>query len=137
MKHNKIFTLGRSIALISAVVLALSAFFTWGSNDYASVNGLVGDGMITVTIGILAFLLLYIHRVTIWISLIIGLIGLGIGIIDFYAMYIAAHSIDGTVGIGLYAVVLGSSGIVVGTIIEIVEERSKKLRDRLVYLDDE
>lgn len=131
--QQEIFTLGRTIALISTIFLGISAFLPWGKTAYASVNGLSGDGVEIILIGVLAFLLLFMKKVSIWISLCIGITGVIIGIIDFEAMYQATKPISGEVGIGLYTVVISSFGIVIGTIIEIIEERKKKLN--LFYFD--
>lgn len=130
---QEIFTGGRTIALISTIFLGISAFLPWGKTAYVSVNGLSGDGVEIILIGVLAFLLLFIKKIPIWIPLFIGAIGLTIGIIDFEAMYQATKQISGEVGIGLYTVVISSFGIVIGTIIEIIEERKKKLN--LFYFD--
>ncbi len=132
--RQEIFTGGRTIALISTIILGISAFLPWGKTEYVSVNGLSGDGVITISIGVLAFLLLFIKKISIWISLLIGAIGLTIGIIDFESMYQVTQQISGEVGIGLYMIVISSFGIVMGTIIEIIEERKKKLN--LFYFDE-
>lgn len=138
MNKHKIFTAGRTIALIGAVLLAVSAFLPWGKSAHVSVTGIGGDGLIQISIGILAFLLLFIKRITIWFSLFLGVVGLAIGIIDFAAMYNAIQKVtEGEMGIGLYTTLGATAGIVVGTIVEIFEERSKKLRKNLAYLDDE
>lgn len=135
--HEEIFTVGRSIALVSAIILAISAFLPWGYTDYVLVTGFAGkggDGLITVAIGILAFVLLFIKRLHLWVSLILGLIGLGIGAVDFYNMSLAVTKIAGAIGSGLYLTVLASAGIVLGTIVEFFEERKKK---NLFYLDED
>jgi hypothetical protein len=138
MKHKEIFTIGRTIALLGAILLAVSAFLPWGASAYISVTGTGGDGLITIAIGILAFLLLFIKRITIWFSLFLGAVGLTIGIIDFVAMLNATKLVvEGVVGIGLYSNMLASLGIVIGTVIEIFQERSKKMKAKLAYLDDE
>ncbi|MFH1533357.1 MAG: hypothetical protein ABID64_00290 [Nitrospirota bacterium] len=139
MSKQKIFTAGRIIALLGATLLAISAFLPWGKSAYVSVSGTGGDGLIQISIGILAFLLLFIKRITIWFPLLLGVIGLAIGIIDFAVMYDAIQSpkiTEGEMGIGLY-VTIGATGVIVlGTIIEIFEERNKKLKKNLAYLDD-
>ena len=59
MKHKEIFTAGRTIALIGAIALAISAFLPWGKSAVVSVTGTNGDGLIQISVGILAFLLLF------------------------------------------------------------------------------
>ncbi|NIA01808.1 MAG: hypothetical protein GWP15_00310 [Nitrospirae bacterium] len=138
MNKYKIFTAGRTIALVGATLLAVSAFLPWGKSAYVSVTGIGGDGLIQISIGILAFLLLFIKRITIWFSLLLGVAGLAIGIVDFVVMIDAIKKVtDGAMGIGLYTTLGATLGIVIGTIVEIFEERNKKLRKNLAYLDDE
>lgn len=137
MSKQRIFTAGRTIALLGAILLALSAFLPWGKSAYVSVTGMQGDGLIQISIGVLAFLLLFIKRITIWFSLFLGAVGLTIGTIDFAVMYDAIQKVtEGEVGIGLYTT-LGATGVLVfGTIVEILEERNKQFKKNLAYLDD-
>jgi hypothetical protein len=136
--HTKILTIGRTIAILSAILLGVSAFLPWGSSAYVSVDGMAGDGWITISIGLLAFILLFIKRISIWLSLFFGILALIIGIVDFNAMLKAIKLVtDGNMGMGLYTTLIASAGIVIGTIVEIIQERSKKLKKKLAYLDDE
>jgi hypothetical protein len=138
MSKHKIFTAGRIIALVGAILLAVSAFLPWGSSATQTVSGMGGDGLIQVSIGILAFILLFIKRITIWFSLFLGVVALTIGVVDFVAMYKALpNHVDGAMGIGLYTTLGATAGLVAGTIVEIIQERSKRLRKNLAYLDDE
>ena len=132
-EHKKILTAGRLIAILSAVVLAASAFFPWGYTENVSVSGITGDGVITIGIGILACILIFIKRAPLWLSLILGAAGLAIGIIDFQTMQEAVKEIEGFVGKGLHMTIIASIGIVVGTFVEIIEERA---RLGLLYLDE-
>ncbi len=134
-KQQEIFTAGRTIALLSAILLGVSAFLPWGQSPHVTVNGMVGDGLITISIGILALLLLFIRKIPIIISLFLGLMGIMIGVVDFAAMYDTTKQIDGHVGAGLYFTVIGGIGIVLGTVVEMAEEKRKKLN--LFYLDDD
>lgn len=138
MSKHKIFTIGRTIALLGAILLAVSAFLPWGKSATASVTGVGGDGLIQISIGILAFLLLFIKRISIWFSLFLGAVGLTVGIIDYTVMNEAVQKVlEGEVGVGLYTTLCASVAIVIGTVVEIFQERSKKLRKKLAYLDDE
>lgn len=139
MTEQRIFTAGRTIALIGATLLAISAFLPWGESAYVSVTGVSesGDGLIQISIGILAFLLLFIRRITIWFSLFLGLVGLTIGIVDYVVMYDAIQKVtEGKMGLGLYTTLGATGGIILGTIVEILEERNRKLKKKLAYLDD-
>ncbi len=121
--------------MIFAIFLAFSAVLPWGYTDNVSVTGLEGDGLITISVGLLAFLLLFVKRVTLWISLILGIIGSTIGLIDLFSMKEAVQSISGHVGPGIYMTVLFSFGIMFCVLLEIAEERGKKLK--LFYVDED
>lgn len=123
------------MALFGSMLLAISAFLPWGSTEYVSVNGLHGDGVYTVSLGVLAFLLLFIRRVPIFISFIFGAAGMAIGVIDMLAMAKATEPLSGSVGNGLYITVVSGFIVVLGVIIETILERKKKIN--LFYLDDD
>ncbi len=131
---EEIFTVGRGIVLVSAVFLVASAFMTWGYTSSASVTGLAGDGTITRLIGITAFLLVFVKRVHILFSLLLGFICLGISVNSFIELKPVLESFSGNVGNGLYITILASVGLMHGTVVEIIEEKRKKLK--LFYLDD-
>lgn len=141
MEHNikkiktEILTLGRGIALISALFLVISAFMTWGYTDYASVTGGLGDGMITRIIGVAAFVFLFIKRINIWASLVLGLISLGISINDYISLTAVLKTLSGNVGSGMYVTILSSVGLVLGTVIEMIYEKKNKLK--LFYIDEQ
>jgi hypothetical protein len=116
-KNIKLLNMGRVIALLSIILLIVSAFLPWGKTANVSVNGMTGDGFITISAGVIAFILLLIKKVPLWIPLILGIIVLTTGIIDYTAMRETVKEINGNVGIGLYGTILGGAGIIVGSVI--------------------
>lgn len=127
--------LGRNLALFSALIIGVSTFMTWGSvlitdvtgaNEIAKVSilGIEGkDGALVLGLTIIAFLLLLIKKVPIWIPLIIAIGTLTISIVDFYALNEITAEFQGSAGSGIYLGILGSIGIVVGAIVQIVQNR--------------
>ena len=114
------------IVAVSAILLIFAAFLTWGETSRFATSGLVGDGVITIAIGVVAIVLLIIdivYHVSAWIPLFLGAIALVVGGIDFYAMFNAVEKFSGKVGMGLYLTVIASAGIILGAIIDLVRNR--------------
>ncbi len=131
--HHKIFSVGREIALVSAVLLIISAFLYWGHTPTASLRGIEGDGKITIILGLLAFIFLFIRRISLLISLALGLLALAIGIVVMVEVCKVVNEVPGTkTGIGLYTGIVASLGIIVGTIGDMLRKR----KDKLFYLDE-
>lgn len=121
MKHPKsLFQAGRIIAFISAILLAIGALLPWGATDEAVIRGIKGDGQITIVIGIIAMIILTIKQIPIWITLILGAIAGAIGIIVLVAL-IGATAETGVMGSGIYLTVAAASGMVIGTIVELIQ----------------
>ena len=114
------------IIAISAILLIVAAFLSWGATPSFEATGLSGDGLITIGVGVVAIILLIIdmiYRVPAWIPLILGIIALVIGGVDFNAMLGTVEKFDGKVGMGLYLTVIASAGIILGSIIDLVRNR--------------
>lgn len=131
--HHKIFSVGREIALGSAILLIISAFLYWGHTPNESIRGIEGDGKITIILGLLAFIFLFIRRISLWISLALGILALAIGSIVLIQVLDVVREVPGNkVGAGLYMGILASFGIVLGTIGDLLVKR----KDKLFYLDE-
>lgn len=127
--------LGRNLAMFSALMIGVSTFTPWGSalvTDVSGANGAIQvsilgiegkDGALILGLTIIAFILLLIKKVPIWIPLIIAVGTLMVSIIDFYSLDETTAELQGSVGSGLYLGILGSVGIVAGAIIQIVQDR--------------
>lgn len=133
--HKRIFTKGRTTALLAAMALIISAFLPWGYNENVMVTGLDGDGMIVIGLGILAFLMLFIKKVPIIINLITAITGLVLGFTVYGGMYTATKIINGQIGIGIYLTIAASILMILGIIVEIFDER-KKRKQNLYYADE-
>ncbi|MBD3360613.1 hypothetical protein GF366_02300 [Candidatus Peregrinibacteria bacterium] len=130
--------LGRLIGMASAVVLVIAAFLPWGETGFFTVTGIDGDGIITIGIAVVAFVMLAIQKVPLWITIILGVLAAAIGIIDFMEMSSAseelaldmagdefAESIQITVGSGLYLTILAGVGLIAGPIVGYIQKRKK------------
>ncbi len=127
--------LGRIIGLISAVVLGIGSVMPWGENIAGTVNGLDGDGVITLGIAIIAIVLLLIKKVPLWIPLVLGVLAAAIGIIDLSNMSDVNQELglelEGNpfaelakveVKAGLYVLIAGAIGLIIGPIVGYVKK---------------
>lgn len=131
--------IGRYVAMIGALALGLAAFLPWiVVKDVVTVNGMGGDGVITLGLAVITLLFLFIKRIPLWISTIIGLIA---GVIGFYDSYSAATNLselqdilknnfldpltNENIGIGLYLTILASALIVFGSLIQWIKNSKK------------
>ncbi len=128
---KKIACLGKTIALISAILLILGSFLSWGTSvidgNPAVIYGLEGDGKITIALGALATVLLILKRPPHWFVFMLGVIAATIGVIDYLAMRDAVSqfqspAISGSIGIGLYLIAPAGLAIMVGTFIEMIKK---------------
>ena len=127
--------LGRNLALFAALIIGVSTFTPWGSAlvtdvttagevGKVSILGIEGkDGALILGLTIIAFILLLIKKVPIWIPLIIAIGTLMVSIIDFYSLDKATEQLQGDLGSGLYLGILGSIGIIAGAIVQIIQDR--------------
>lgn len=130
--------IGRNLALIGALGLGIASFLAWGEVADVSVSGMEGDGVITLVLAILCLAFLFIKKVPLWIVAILGAVAEAIGIIDFIEMNKVANDINGTlnsingaegmtlsssVGIGLYITIVAAGLIVIGSLIQLFQNR--------------
>lgn len=113
--HNSS-NIGRILAMLSSAALAIAAFLPWASAREVNISGIEGDGLITIAVAILSLIILFIRRIPISVSLILGLVALTISILDFVQTGKAVVEIGGKVGYGVHISILASLGIVIGTI---------------------
>ena len=113
----------------------IGAFLPWAKiMGMFSVAGTDGDGMFTLIAGALAIAAIFVKKIPIWVTLLLGVIVLGVMGYDGYKMYDSSGSMGDpamgmgespfgemdlvSIGIGAYMTVLGGIGIVVGAIME-------------------
>lgn len=116
--QNRSAEMGRMISLVSSIILAVAAFLPWGVLQATTISGINGngDGLITIAIAVLVFLALFIKRIPIAVTLVLGLIGLTVSIVTFIQIGNAANQTGAEIGIGIYLSILAALGIVIGTV---------------------
>lgn len=130
--HHKFMSIGREVALVSALFLILSAFLNWVSTSNVAFSGIKGDGQVTIVLGVLAFIFLFVKRIPTVVSLIMGVIGLGLAIVIYFRIYGLSVEIESVkVGVGIYITMIAGLGIVFGSIGEMLVEK----KTHLFYLD--
>lgn len=108
----------RYFALVSAAVLCVSAFFSWGSVLTEKFTGMQGDGFVTSGLGLVAFLLLSHKKIPLWIPMILGLIAMGISIWDYTVLVPIMKDVNGSFGIGIYLAIISSFTLFLGSLIQ-------------------
>lgn len=129
---------GRYAAAFGALLIAVGAFLPWGSVDNVVINGINGDGVITLVAAIVVFLVIFIKKVSLWFSMLLGLLVAAIGtaqtfsisqkieeIKTIFASSLIGPNISGGIGFGVYLTILGSAFIVFGTFIQWIKNRKK------------
>ncbi|MBI5753719.1 hypothetical protein HZA40_01075 [Candidatus Peregrinibacteria bacterium] len=129
---------GRYAAILGAVLVAVGAFLPWGKVNDVITTGMDGDGIITLVGAILVLIALFIRKIPLWVSMIIGLVIVAIGIaqtfsisqkIDeiksIFASSLIGPNINGRIDFGVYLTILGSTIIVFGTLIQWIKNRKK------------
>lgn len=108
----------RYLALVSAAILCVSAFLSWGSVMTEKITGMQGDGFVTSGLGLVAFLLLSQKKVPLWISMILGLIAMGISIWDYTVLVPIMKDVNGSFGIGIYLTIISSFLLFLGSLVQ-------------------
>lgn len=129
---------GRYAATFGALLVIIGAFLPWGSVDNVVVTGLDGDGVITLVIAIVVFLSIFIKKIPLLFSMILGLIVAAIGVAqtfsisqkideikNIFASSLIGPNINGRIDFGVYLTILGSAFIVFGTLIQWIKNRKK------------
>lgn len=131
--------IGRYVAMIGALALGVAAFLPWIVADNITMKGMEGrDGIIILGLAVVTLLFLFIKRIPLWISTILGFVA---GVIGFYNSYSAAKNLNElqdllknnfldpltneNIGIGLYLTILASALIVFGSLIQWIKNSKK------------
>jgi hypothetical protein len=126
-KHIKIpvhlYTLGKAIGVVSALLTIFMAFLPWGAavnekGQDSLVMGLQGDGKITLVLGAIAIILLISKRCPHIFAAILGIIVAIIAYIDIWTMNQVVTEMTAYIGYGLYFTLAGGIGIFFGGILE-------------------
>jgi len=117
------------IGVISAILIFVGAFLPWikitapfiGS---MTASGIEGDGLITLILSLLAFLMIYIgltksEKIAAIVLLVFGMICIVIGVYDatniFQAIYTLEYALS-SVGSGVYLTIIGGVGLIISGI---------------------
>lgn len=114
MSKNKL------IGIVSSIILIISAWMPWFKVSFLgiSTNGFTGGiygnpGIFFVVIGILTALFMFIAKKwSIIVSIVLALVTLALSI----KYYRDASSAGASAGFGIYAMMIGSIGIIIGSI---------------------
>jgi len=88
-----------------------------------SVEGIKGDGKITLVIAGLIFLLAISKKIPLWIFLILGLTAGVIGIVDLFAMSIVTETTQVVTAIGIYLTIATAVLMIIGVLMQAVDIR--------------
>ena len=126
---------GQMIIGIAGILTVIGSLLPWVKiMGMISIAGTDGDGMVTLIAGALAIVAIFIKKIPIWVTLLIGVLVLGVMGYDGYKLYDSSSGAEMgdfaggenpfggmdlvSIGIGAYMTVVGGIGIVVGAIME-------------------
>ena len=128
-EKKKLLEIEQIVGIISATLLVIAAFIPWGITNDITLLGIEGnDSKITIAIGLIALIVLSVHKIPTIIALILGIGTLLTGFYDYQQMAIATSQMGGTVGPGLYTTILTANAIIVCSVIDIIRNRKTKKR---------
>lgn len=116
------------MGLVGAFLLMVASIFPWGvatnsAGEQVMINGLRGDGIITIILGALIVFILLIKQIPHWVTIIFGAITLVIGSIDLYVMLGTVKEVSGYVGYGLYLTVVAGLLVIAGGFTELFKKK--------------
>lgn len=130
--------LGRHGAILGAIIVCVGAFLSWGTVDDISVMGMDGDGKLTFTVALVALVILFIRKISLWWSLGLGVIVEIIGIIQninmnaqiselksIFASSLTGPEVTGNVGVGVYLTIVGAALVIFGSLFQWIKNRKK------------
>lgn len=128
-ERKKLLEIEQIVGIISAALLIIAAFIPWAATNDITLLGIEGkDSKITIAIGLIALIVLSVHKIPTIVALIFGIAALSIGFYDYQKMAIATSQMGGTVGPGLYITILAANAIIICSIIDIIRNRKTKRR---------
>lgn len=129
---------GRYAAMAGALVVMVGSFLEWGTADGITYMGMDSDGRFTFTLGLIALLALFIKRIPLWLSIVLGVIIEVLGVIQsvninagiaelkgLFASSLTGPQITGSIGIGVYLTIVGAALIVFGGLFQWLKNRRK------------
>lgn len=129
---------GRYAAAFGAILIIVGAFMPWGKVDEVVTTGMDGDGLITLVLAIVVFLSVFIKKIPLLFSSILGALVAAIGVaqtfsitqkIDeiksIFASSLIGPNINGRIDFGVYLTIVGAAFVVFGTFIQWIKNRKK------------
>lgn len=127
---------GRNVSLIAALFLATSVLSTWGAvlsvdatgaEKIVDVSGLSGnDGFLLLALAIITLVVVSLRALPFWIPLGIGLVALFFSFCDFLSVSETIKELNGELGAGIYLTFIASLGIILGSLMQYLQEKKKK-----------
>lgn len=129
---------GRYAAFLGAILVIIGAFLPWGKVNDVITTGLDGDGVLTLIGAVVIFIMLFIKKIPLWVSMIVGILIGAIGIAQtfsisekiseiksMFASSLIGPNINGRIDFGVYLTIVGAAFIVFGTFIQWIKNRKK------------
>ncbi len=130
--------LGRNIALISALVIAIGSISPFASFKDIKVYGLQGDGKIMLALGVLVIASVLIKKIPAYANIIFGSLVLGLAAFDYSKLSETTSTIKATtdnpymtdvaatiqMGSGLQLIIMGAIGVIAGSVIHMVQKKN-------------
>ena len=131
--------LGRNIALISALVIALGSVAPFAGVDNFIVYGLQGDGKITLAIGVFIIVAILMKKVPAYVNILFSSFALALAAVDYSKLSETTSTIQNTVttnpymadvastlqiGSGLQIIMMGAIGVIAGSVIHIIQKKN-------------
>lgn len=129
---------GRHAAIIGAIIVCIGAFLSWGTVDNVTVTGMDGDGKLTFTMALIALVILFIRKISIWWPISLGVVAEAIGVIqninmdaeiaalkNIFASSLTGPNINGYIGVGVYLTMVGAALIIFASLFQWIKNRKR------------
>ena len=130
--------LGRNIALLSAVVIALGSIAPFAQFKDIKLSGLEGDGKITLAIAILTIVAILVKKIPAYANIVLGSMALALAAFDYSKLSATTETIKTSadnpymtnvaatlqLGSGLQLVIIGAIGVIAGSVVHIIQKKN-------------
>ena len=135
LKNN----LGRNIALISALIIALGSIAPFAGFEEFIVYGLQGDGKITLGIAVFIIISILLKKVPAYVNILFSSFALALAAVDYSKLSETTSTIKNTVtanpymtniassievGSGLQLIMMGAIGVIAGSVIHVIQKKT-------------
>jgi hypothetical protein len=131
--------LGRNIALVSALIIAIGSIAPFAGFDDFVVYGLQGDGKLTLAIGVIIIASLLFKKIPAYVNILFSSLALALAAFDYSRLSETTSSIKNTVttnpymtdvasslqmGSGLQLIMIGAIGVIAGSVIHMLQKKN-------------